>query len=575
MTVIPQIDPFEKTANYWLKRAFKYLGQGQARHAAVLFRHAARLEPASLEARMGYAIVLRALHCYEASNREAAAALAYDSSRYLPYYIMGLNMHATGHKQEALDAIGFYLEGSFDGLFDMPAWDKDLYENEEIPFDPFDKLPKKQARLERMLQMAAKQIKKGALSKAKAALFVAYSAPYAAPNAQRSLLTALYYEKLGDSARAIAHTRVAAKLAPNDCEVQATAAGAFYRLDEKHAAMVSLLRAASLARYALHELMVCTLCEQTGQLSVAATMLISMLKRTPNRQTTCYNLCVCYLKAGKLSEASGYIHLCREIDTDDMQVEYLFTLVEKFEMAALSPDALREKAQSLTFYGMLTRSQLKVILRPLIAALDGGVEGFAKSLMDDQRFANRFLSVLPLPACNLETLLPSLCRYLPADFAQTMLRNILLLDPKDAAYKQVAIDLLAAMHAPAPYIIWHEDHIISVEPGPTLRAQARLLQRLVLRQIRLTVRLHKSSSIIPFVLEMISRMTRAQRLSLAHDPLHIWPVAFCLHYSTLYHQGEMPVNYAVDSNSETGKLIIEALSTLSAMRPRRKQHEPD
>lgn len=62
-----------------------------------------------------YALTLRQLHCYEASNREAFAALAYDPSRVALYGLIGQNMIALGHRQEGLDAFSLYFNAPDDG----------------------------------------------------------------------------------------------------------------------------------------------------------------------------------------------------------------------------------------------------------------------------------------------------------------------------------------------------------------------------------------------------------------------------------------------------------------------------
>lgn len=570
MTAIPQLDSFQRTANYWLKRAFRYLNAGQQRRAAVLFRHAARLEPTSLEARMGYAIALRALHCYEASNREAFAALAHDTTRYLPYHLIGLNMHSMGHKQEALDAMSFYLEGSFDGLFDTPSWDSHLYESEAVPFDPFEKLPAKQTRLEGLLRIAANQIKKGDLVKAKAALAQSSQKPYNAPNAQRSQLTALYYEKLGKPELTISHMNAAMRIAPDDAQIIATAAGLLWRLQNKRA-YFTLLRAASLARTSLEELMVCTLADQMGQLHVAYRMLILAIKREPNRQPTCYNLSLCYLKKGQLKEALWYIHLCREIDTDDVQVEYLFALIEEYEAEAQSEAEIVEKAKGLSFYGMLSSHELKCAVAPLLQAFDAGLEEFAARLTKESKLYNRFLFALALPIEGAGSILPTLCELLPLEFSQRLLRHVLLIDPKDAAYKQTAIDLLAAMNLPSPYIIWHEGHIISVDPKPAPHLQPRLLQRLLYRQFRIAANMQGSSSIVPYMLEMVSRMSRAERIAVASDPQQIWPLAFAQSFNEFYHITP-PIHYHEPQiSNERAAVLNSAMDILRALSSQKEE----
>ena len=76
-----QHDAFQRPAVYWLKRAERQKQTGNLLRAAVLERHALRADESSDEAWESYVLTLRQLNCYEASNREAFAALAHSPAR--------------------------------------------------------------------------------------------------------------------------------------------------------------------------------------------------------------------------------------------------------------------------------------------------------------------------------------------------------------------------------------------------------------------------------------------------------------------------------------------------------------
>lgn len=58
--------------------------------------------------------------------------------------------------------------------------------------------------------------------------------------------------------------------------------------------------------------------------------------------------CVCSSWAG-LEEASRSIHLCRELDPDDVPGEVLFNRVMDMETRALTPDQVRAEAASVSY----------------------------------------------------------------------------------------------------------------------------------------------------------------------------------------------------------------------------------
>ena len=172
------MDTFQRPAPYWLRRAEKCKQAGDLRRAAVLERHAARTDPGYAAGPASYALTLRQLHCYEASNREAFAALAYDPSRVALYGLIGQNMIALGHRQEGLDAFSLYFNAPDDGQTVPAPWDGDVYEMEEAYWEP---PVKRRARLNGLMHMILSRMARGDMDGAFRALQRARRAPFQAP----------------------------------------------------------------------------------------------------------------------------------------------------------------------------------------------------------------------------------------------------------------------------------------------------------------------------------------------------------------------------------------------------------
>ena len=188
------MDTFQRPAPYWLRRAEKCKQAGDLRRAAVLERHAARTDPGYAAGPASYALTLRQLHCYEASNREAFAALAYDPSRVALYGLIGQNMIALGHRQEGLDAFSLYFNAPDDGQTVPAPWDGDVYEMEEAYWEP---PVKRRARLNGLMHMILSRMARGDMDGASRALQRARRAPFQAPYARRDELAALWHERAG------------------------------------------------------------------------------------------------------------------------------------------------------------------------------------------------------------------------------------------------------------------------------------------------------------------------------------------------------------------------------------------
>lgn len=316
-----------------------------------------------------YALTLRQLHCYEASNREAFAALAYDPSRVALYGLIGQNMIALGHRQEGLDAFSLYFNAPDDGQTVPAPWDGDVYEMEEAYWEP---PVKRRARLNGLMHMILSRMARGDMDGASRALQRARRAPFQAPYARRDELAALWHERAGRPQEALRYVRRALRLRPYDAQLSASAACLLGRLGRAGEAASALTRAAVCASTPADELLVCLASEQLGAHEAAYAMLSRSLKRCSGRYPVLYDLAVCLLKLGRLEEASRSIHLCRELDPDDVPGEVLFNRVMDMETRALTPDQVRAEAASVSYYGSLNEEELNRCLKPVTQAVREG-----------------------------------------------------------------------------------------------------------------------------------------------------------------------------------------------------------
>ena len=211
---------FQRPASYWLRRAERLKQSGDLIRAAVLERHAVRAEPQSDAARMSYAFTLRQLHCYEASNREAFAALAHDPARTPLLGLIGQNMFNLGQRQTGLDAMNLYAAHP---PAVPPVWQDEAYDMADAYDYPFFR-SKRRARLRGLLEISMRRMAKGDLESAARALGRAMQPPFYGPNAQRELALAACFQRLGDRVRCMQHVQHALKIRPQDLKVQTSAA---------------------------------------------------------------------------------------------------------------------------------------------------------------------------------------------------------------------------------------------------------------------------------------------------------------------------------------------------------------
>lgn len=557
-----QMDTFQRPAPYWLRRAEKCKQAGDLRRAAALERHAARIDPGYAAGPASYALTLRQLHCYEASNREALAALAYDPTRASLYGLIGQNLIALGRRQEGLDAFSLYFEGEDEVI---APWDGEICDMEE---DCWRTPVKRRARLRGLMNIAQARLARGDMDGAARALRRAQRPPFCGPYARWEVLAAQWCAGAGRPQQALEHMKRAVRLRPRDAMLAAEAASLFKRLGHPKEAASALMRAAACAVSPGDELMTCLAAEQLGAQQAACAMLEKSLHRRESRYPVLFNLAVCHLKLGRLDEAVRQIHLCRELDPDDMFGEVLFNRIMALKESAPAKEDVVREARRMAYYGVLLSGELELYFGPIMEALGRGVEALAALIETDDKLRGRFLYMLRLLPDRPALLLPAVCGAMRPEAAQRLLREVLLLDCSGALGKRLAMAMLTQMGAPAPYAVWQEGRLGYVDPAKPPPAAPSFYQRMLTRRIYRAAALAQDEGFVPWALARVKRLDERARLHMLADPACIWPLALSVRYR--YEQGLSP--QYVDSarmNQLRVRMLGNALRVLRAAR--RKQ----
>jgi len=547
---------FQRPANYWLRHADRHKQSGDLIRAAVLQRHAMRAEPGSDAARMQYALTLHQLHCYEASSREAFRALAAHPDQAELYGLIGCNMLAIGQRKEGLDALGYYMHMS--PTASAPWHDEacDLAEAYDYPFHE----KKRQARLNGLLQMAARRIARGDLDGAGHALKRAQKTPYRGMHAQRELVLAVYWLHRGKPELCTLHLQHALEKDFFDIPTLTSAAVLSCRMDAQRPARMLMVRAATLAATPAEMQLVCHTAASLNMVFIAYAMLKRVLHRSADRCPILYDLCVCALKMGRLQEAARHIHLCREIDPDDVPSETLFARVMVWEQQGVTPQALCKAAQNVSFYGACTFEEMNAYAQPFWEAAEEGPQGLADAILQDDRLRRRLLFIQTLPVEWPLMLLDGVCRHLPQTEREALLREVLMQHPAESAAKRYAMQTLHRMGVPAPYTCWTGDRLLLVDPDKLFAPVPTFRQRFLTRFIHKLARQY-GEEMTPWVLEVVSRMPHAQQCRLISDHWKVWPLAFTMRWHALC--GLPPVHVPIQTMSTLRLAALkDALQTL-------------
>ena len=205
---------------------------------------------------------------------------------------------------------------------------------------------------------------------------------------------------------------------------------------ERGEAASALTRAAVCASTPADELLVCLASEQLGAHEAAYAMLSRSLKRCSGRYPVLYDLAVCLLKLGRLEEASRSIHLCRELDPDDVPGEVLFNRMMDMETRALTPEQVRCRGGERILLWFAERRGAE----PVSQAGDSGRAGRAPERWPPpwlwMRSCGRVSFICwPCLRTGRQSCFPPCARPCRRRDAQRLLRQVLLADPRGSAHQ--------------------------------------------------------------------------------------------------------------------------------------------
>lgn len=543
-------DSFSQPAAYWLRRADKQRQAGQPLRAAMLERHAARVEPENDQAQMRYVTALMDLRCYRSSLREAFGALARKPERQALYGPIAQCLTALDQPDEADDALALCRQ-------------QGLFLQEDALWEPWQQEPARgRNRLECLLDLACLRLMRGDLSGASACLQRARRFPGA--SARREEVKAILWEARHQpqlANRAMAH---ALRLEPENVRLLCSAAGMLARHGHESAALLLLAKAAAYAAVPREWQAVCVTAEMLGEMSLPISMLERAVENEGDLFILYYDLCVCHLRRGELFEAAECIHLCQDMDPDDVPGSFLFQLVEELIRDGYTqPEKVSVRSRVVSWYDLPNPDLLAFFMQPLMEAAASGPKALASLLQEDASMRRLYLFALSAEHDQAEDWLPGLVSVLPPGEAEALLREILLLTTERQLVKRKARELLSAMGAPAPYLLRDQCRLLLDDPAAPAR-RATFRQRYLTRRISRGAALTADEGFPLWAMEQIHRMSRAQRTGVVADPARIWPMALALRYNAL--RRHQPVHIPLEElNPIRLKHLVQALQILNSL----------
>ena len=543
-------DSFAQPAAYWLRRAEKQRQAGQPLRAALLERHAARVEAENDQAQLRYAMALLDMRCYHSCLREAFGALARKPERQALYGLIAQCLTALDQGEEAADA---------SALCPAPC----SFWEEEPLWEPWrQESARRKARLEGLLSLCCLRLMNGDLSGASAYLQKARRFP--GPSARREELQAILWEARHQPQKANRAMRRALEIEPRNVRLLCSAACMLARHRHPSAALFLLAKAAAYAAGPEEWQAVCVTADTLGDTNLPLAMLERAVEGEGDQYILYYNLCVCRLRRGQLAEAEDCIRLCQELDPDDVPGQFLFQLVEQLCYDRITdPEKVSVRSRLVSYYDVPNPELLTFFMQPLMEAADNGPQELAQLLCRESSMRRLYLFALSAGDDRAEEWLPGLCSALPPGEAEALLREILLLTPESLPVKRKALQRLSAMGAAAPYLLRDKGRLLLQDPSAPAR-RATFRQRYLTRRISRGALLADDDGFSLWAMAQIHRMSRAQRTRVVADPARIWPVALALRYNA--QRRHQMVHIPLEGMNPTRlKYLAKALQILNSL----------
>lgn len=518
-----EVIKLQRPSDYWVRRAARHRRQGNRERAAALLRHAVTLSPGDGELRMEYAKTLQEMECYEASTRAAFGALLINPKRYACYGLIGRNMLALGHEQEALDAFSRYLL-AVKRAGGIPEFDEELDALE----DQETSRPHMRARHEVLLGIAGRRLAAGNAPGAAKAL--ARATPAGRIDDRYQALRSLLCQANGDGAGAVRAARRACKAAPYSARAHCTLAGALSQAGLRAKAAAALLSAALRCENAQDDLLYCYTAASLGLATLALCALRRSLAKSPDRLPTLLNIAVALLKLGRMDDAESLIHRCRALDPTDVPARCAGRTVDQWRELSLTPAQVGLAARALPFYPLLSPAQNNDCLAQLGRALGEGVEAFCQRLQADPVLYDLFLYELGDAQGKLARLIPTLVAHLPRPFAEQLLREALVRQTPDDSVKRYAAAALITLGAKPPFVVWHAGRIAEIDPFVQARPDATMSRMMLMRRMVDIQRHSGDYRLMTHALRILRKMGTQRRGYVARDADKVFRAALEQHY---------------------------------------------
>jgi len=529
-----QVVSFEKPSGYWLRRAEHHRKRGEHHRAAALLRQAVALEPSSGDLRLQYAQTLRDLSCFEASTREAFGALALEPAGFLPFGIIGRNMLSLGREQEAVDAFSHYLQQSRSFPEIDLLWEMDEYLDLE---DLLDGPPSRGfARYEALMHIGSQRLAYGDLDRA--GKILSKAARLGRTDARLHALYAMLYQATGSLSRAESHATLSVRKSPQHVASLCALASVRLQMGKRSLAATAMLAAAFHCHYPHEEQLFCFTASALNLPDITLAMLYHNKHNQPDRLPTLFNLAVVLLRQGKPEAALAHLHRCRDLDPEDVTVQFVFQTVGEWTEQGLLTKEQRKKAEELPFYPYLSPTGEERLLETIAKKLCDGLPSFVDALQKDGLFYRQFLYTLSLASEGLGKLLPPITMMMAehcSHEAERLLRDVLLQNAQDADVKRHALSSLITLNAKPPYVIWQNKRIMQVNPLEAPPRVPTVMQRLLYRRILGACRRLRNPRVAGHAYRLLWNMDRRRRYACAADVKHSWQNAMMLHF--LQYQG--------------------------------------
>jgi len=445
----PQILRMARPAAYWARRAAFHHRRGNRQQAGLLYQHAVSLTPDNLPLKLAYARVLREMHRYEASNRQAFAVLAQDPAYPGCVGLIGQNLLALGYLEEAADAFTHELNSDPANMTETHA---DLLDRLDRLLDTAEEPG---VRYHLLVRRATEYIAAGAWEAARQTL--AHTCAMPRRDERCHTLMALYYQAAGNMDGAIRQAVAACNTPPHSPRSYCSLAELYGINQQRGKAFAALVCAARRVLTAEDERL---LCRSAIRLRLSAAVLPT-LRQLGSCVHTLFNQSVLYLMAGQPQPALQALDQCCALDPDDVPSRYLRRRAQA--IALLPRGQIKAQAAALRLYPALSDTDSEACFRSFMEVFQQGPAAFARRLQTDPAYYRLALYQAENPNVDISGMLEQGIVHLEENFTLKLLREILILPTGGVAEKQLAIQVLLRSKA-QPFALWHDGRLSFINP---------------------------------------------------------------------------------------------------------------